>query len=683
MTRRSRGGWRAPRCKELVFGAALASVAAPVATLGLTAAATDARAFDFFGLFGDKKPEPSADAVTYEVSFEADGHRSLASAMQNASTLYRLRKDAPPDGMALAQRAAIDLAPLVDAMWAEGFYDAAVSIDVAGVKLQLPVSEATLQAAGRAASAMRGRQVVPVTVSVDPGEQYTLSSVAVKDAQGRMLTGAELPANVLKIGDGDPARAGDLRAASARAVDWYRAQSYPLAKGVDIGATVNHDTRTMAATIVVSPGQMAPIGEVEVRNAGGARPGAGPTVDPRVIRSFIYLEPGEPYSPKKLADTRRSLTQLPILGGVRVTTPDRLDAEGRIPVFVDVTERLPRVIGFSAGYSTVDGPNVRAYWEHRNLFGGAEQLRLEGSIFVAPRNDGTRRKGVADLNEGDFGGRFRATFIKPALGGTRNDLIVEAMAERDRTGGDRYGGYTVRDVQATASIRHRISDVFSVQGGLKVERGQTSDVLSSIDYTLVGTPVSVTYDSTDNPLDATRGFKVVASATPYPSFLGSTVNFTEGKLTASTYYAVDEDARIVLAGRVTLGMLGGPKLSDIPANHRFYAGGAASVRGYRLNSLGPQDGRFGFVVGGRSLLTVNLEARIKITDTIGVVPFFDAGNAFESTTPHLKDKLYKAAGIGLRYYTPIGPIRADFAFPLDRRKGDRPVSMYISIGQSF
>lgn len=682
MKRRSRGGWRNPLCKELVFGVALASGVAPVSALVLTAAASDARAFDFFGLFGsEKKPEPTPDAVTYEVTFEADDHKSLARAMQNASTLYRLRKDAPPDGAALAQRAAIDLAPLVDAMWAEGYYDAIVSIDVAGVKLELPVTEATLQIAARAAEAMRGRKVAPVKVNVVPGEQYTLSSVTVKNEQGRALTPGELSLRALKISDGDPARAGDLRAASARAVDWFRGQSHPLAKGVDITATVNHDTRTMAATLIVAPGPSAPIGDIAVRNTGSKN--AGPDVDPRVIRSFIYLEPGEAYSPKKISDTRRSLSQLPILGGVRVTTPDRLDAEGRIPVFVDVTERLPRVIGFSAGYSTVDGPNIRAYWEHRNLFGGAEQLRLEGSIFVAPRNDGTRRKGVADINEGDFGGRFKATFVKPALGGTRNDLIVEAMAERDRTGGDRYGGYTVRDVQATASIRHRISDVFSVQGGVKVERGQTSDVLSSIDYTLVGTPLSLSWDSTDNPLDATRGFKVIASATPYPSFLGSTVSFAEAKVTASTYYAVDEDARIVLAARATLGVLGGPKLSDIPANHRFYSGGASSVRGYRLNSLGPMDDQFGYVVGGRSLFEMSLEARIKVTDTIGVVPFFDAGNAFTSITPHLKDKLYKSAGVGLRYYTPIGPIRADLAFPLDRRKGDRPVSMYISIGQSF
>ncbi len=179
----------------------------------------------------------------------------------------------------------------------------------------------------------------------------------------------------------------------------------------------------------------------------------------------------------------------------------------------------------------------------------------------------------------------------------------------------------------TGLIRHRFSDTFSVQGGVQVQKGQTSDVLSKIDYFVVGTPVSVIYDSTDRPLDPTRGFKFAASITPYPAFLGSTVGMTVSRATASAYYSLDEDSRYILAARVSAGSIVGANLYDIPANFRFFAGGGGSVRGYRYQSLGPT-GPFGFVVGGRSLLEGSLEARIKITDTIGVVPFVDAGNAF-------------------------------------------------------
>jgi translocation and assembly module TamA len=400
------------------------------------------------------------------------------------------------------------------------------------------------------------------------------------------------------------------------------------------------------------------------------------------VRSFIYLEPGDPYSPDALADTRKSVATIQALSSVRIREAEALDENGRLPIFVEVTERAPRVVGFSARYSTIDGPAFRTYWEHRNLFGGAERLRLEADLFLVPRNDGTQIKRVGDLEWSDLGGRFRASFLKPALGGTRNDFLLDGRVERDRTGGDRFGGYTSRLVDGTAFIRHRFTSTFSAQAGLQVQKGQTSDVLGQIDYLVVGTPASVTYDSTDRPLDPTRGVRINASVSPYPEFLGSTVGMVVSEATASTYYALDEDARYILAGRIGLGSIAGAELDEIPANFRFFAGGGGSVRGFRYRSLGPT-GPFGFVVGGRSLLEASLEARIKITDTIGIVPFVDAGGAFESSYPDFKEKVRVSAGLGLRYYTAIGPIRLDIAAPLDRRPGDKPVSLYVSIGQAF
>jgi translocation and assembly module TamA len=106
------------------------------------------------------------------------------------------------------------------------------------------------------------------------------------------------------------------------------------------------------------------------------------------------------------------------------------------------------------------------------------------------------------------------------------------------------------------------------------------------------------------------------------------------------------------------------------------------VRGYAYNSLGPI-GPFGAVIGGRSLFLVSAELRVKVTETIGIVPFFDAGDAYASNFPNFSAPLYKAAGIGLRYYTAIGPIRADVAFPLEKHAGTGAVAVYVSIGQAF
>ena len=107
------------------------------------------------------------------------------------------------------------------------------------------------------------------------------------------------------------------------------------------------------------------------------------------------------------------------------------------------------------------------------------------------------------------------------------------------------------------------------------------------------------------------------------------------------------------------------------------------MRGYAYNSLGPT-GPFGLaVIGGRSLFHGSAELRVKVTDTIGIVPFFDAGNAYATSFPNFSAPLATAVGVGLRYYTAIGPIRADVAFPLERRDGNGPVAFYVSIGQAF
>jgi translocation and assembly module TamA len=89
------------------------------------------------------------------------------------------------------------------------------------------------------------------------------------------------------------------------------------------------------------------------------------------------------------------------------------------------------------------------------------------------------------------------------------------------------------------------------------------------------------------------------------------------------------------------------------------------------------------VIGGRSLFQASAELRVRVTDTIGIVPFFDAGNAFATSFPNFSAPLATAVGVGLRYYTAIGPIRADIAFPLDRHPGTGPVAIYVSIGQAF
>jgi translocation and assembly module TamA len=138
----------------------------------------------------------------------------------------------------------------------------------------------------------------------------------------------------------------------------------------------------------------------------------------------------------------------------------------------------------------------------------------------------------------------------------------------------------------------------------------------------------------------------------------------------------------VLAAAAAVSSLGGASLASIPADKRIYAGGGGSVRAYgyeMAGALAPDR----VPIGGKSAVELSLEARIKITQTIGIVPFFDAGRYYETTVPQLGRRLLYGPGIGLRYYTAFGPLRLDLATPLVRRPGDSPIQFYISLGQAF
>ena len=633
-----------------------------------------ARAFDFFGLWGsDESPPPlSPAAISYAVTVDVgSGDSALKSAVKDASSLYKLRQDAPPDGEALARRAQADFGPIVDALWGAGYYNATVAISVDRTSLSIQSSD--VAGFARAADRYRNRAVAPITIAVDPGPLFTLRSIRVVGPDGAEYSDGQALERIVRLKPGDSAAAAELRAAEARIVDYFRKGGRPLAKIASVAPVVDHAAGVMDVTIGVDPGPIASFGEASM---------TGPqSFDPRIARSFLYIEPGDPYSPRAIEDARNSIRQIPAVGGVRIAEGKALDAEGRLPFTVDVEDRLPYAVGAAAKYSTTNGPAGQVYWEDRNVFGGAERLRLQAEMFYAPPWYVSSRS-IEHFSSDDLGWRVSASFLKPALWGTRNDLLIDAYGERMSTSGAGFVGYEVQDYDATAAIRHRFGQYFWAQAGIEAQTGVATDALGRVNYTLIGVPVSASYDTTDSKLDPTRGVRVSASVSGFPTAFGSTVDIVQAKARASAYYSIDPDLRFVLAGLLGAGAMGGAALEDIPANWRFYAGGGGSVRGYAFDSLGPY-GPYGAVVGGRSLFVASAELRIRVTDTIGIVPFFDTGNAFASNFPNFSAPLYSAVGIGLRYYTAIGPIRADVAFPLERREGTGPVAFYVSIGQAF
>ena len=159
--------------------------------------------------------------------------------------------------------------------------------------------------------------------------------------------------------------------------------------------------------------------------------------------------------------------------------------------------------------------------------------------------------------------------------------------------------------------------------------------------------------------------------------------FLVSEVSGSTYYSVFDDDQLVLAARTRVGSIVGEETEVIPANKRFYAGGGGSIRGFEFQKVGPLDDDED-PLGGRSVLELGFEARIRLTETIGLVPFIEGGTVFDSSFPDFDEELLWSAGLGLRYFTAIGPVRLDVGFPLNGRDGvDGLFEFYVSLGQAF
>jgi len=625
----------------------------------------DARAQNILDLFkrqdaeqtetDPEAPSRQRTGIAYSTTITVSGgDEALKKLIEDSSNLTALEADPPAGPSGLVRRAQADFLRVQKTLNAEAYYGGLIDIRVGGVS-------ATEERAIDAAAAAAPRGPVPVTISVEAGPQFVIGSVVLADA----VTGqppAPLPIDRTTIGlePGTPARGIAVINAESRIVEAMQNLGYPKAAVPRREAIADHSNHTLDVTFFLAPGRQADLGPVSVRGAED--------VDPDFIARMAGVKPGTLYSPAEIQKIRQNVADLDTFQSVRVIEGDTIDANGQIPLIIDVDERKPRFIGAGASYSTTDGATINGYWGHRNLFGHAERLRIEGEVSRLFENS------LDDLTY-----LAKATFEKPGFVTPADDLLLEARAFRETP-----DAYTSTGYGGTAVWKRRFGERLEGRIGIEAEHEEITDAFGTNTYTIVGIPVGLSYDSTDNKLDPSKGIRANVQVEPMPTFLGSSVNMTVAEGTVSAYHAFDEAKKLILAGRVTAGTIEGPSnIADIPADRRFYAGGGGSIRGYDYQGVSPRLPN-GQIVGGKSLFTASAEARIRITETIGVVPFLDMGGAFLDSTPQFSSGDFKfGAGLGLRYYTAIGPVRLDVALPLDKGPYDPDYALYVGLGQSF
>lgn len=624
-----------------------------MAAAGFGAVTVPAAAFDIFGLklFEDQSEQDAeaviADPQPYLVTLVVNATGAVESAVRNASALVADQNEPASGAAGLLAKARGDYRRIVAALYNEGYYGGTASIRVGGVEAATLAPDVDLP------------DPVDVAVVVDPGPLFHFNSVTIVN-QALPTSDpndyVEPPVHA-GFGAGEIAKSSVILRAEQLALEAWRQQGYAKAAIATRDVVADHATTTVDVTISVNPGPKAAFGAVTVIGAEA--------LDPEFLRRQTGLTEGEEYDPDEVALAQKRLDRLEVFRAARLEAAESVGADGLLPYNLVVQELPGRRFGVGANYSTVDGLGLEAFHLWRNLFGQAERLRLDARVASIGY----------PIDTAQFDYFFGGTFTKPGIFTPDTDLVAAVSAERTI-----YPTFTETSASGRVGLTHILSDQISFEGGAQFELNRFDDVFGTRDFKTIGLYAGATLDFRDDSVDPTEGWFGQVNLEP---FYEMNYNNFGARLTAEgrTYFGFGEDDPFVLAGRLKAGVLLGPSLAEIPPDKLFFAGGGGSVRGYAYKSIGVDDGT-GTITGGRYLLEASLEARAKVTQDIGVVGFVDGGYVAADVFPALSD-LRVGAGVGLRYYTGLGPLRADFAIPLNKKPGDPDYALYVGIGQAF
>jgi translocation and assembly module TamA len=641
----------------------------------------------------------AADPQPYKVDMASTGDSALNSTLKATSELETLRKSAPVGPFGLIGRARGDLERLKTVLESSGYYQSYVEIRIDGLPLDDPGLGEELTSRPKDNEAE-----VKITFSIGP--LYHLGKIEIV---GEVPPEAE---KALGLESGAPAVAADVLAAGDRLLNALEDQGYAFAKVDPPVAYEDPPNRVLDVSFHATPGARVKIGEISIRGLKDMKE--------EFVRKRLLVHPGEQYGAAKIEASRKDLLALGVFSSVSVKVGTQADSEGRVPITFNARERPQHAVSLSAAYSSDLGGSTGVTWTKRNVSGKADSLTLSATAINL--GGGTASTGMGY----DVNGKYlipdwkeRNQSLQTAVGAIKQSL--DAYDQTAYTGG--------------VTVNRRLSSIWSVSAGLNIEQERIVQhecsqnqncvlldtcVLPSptdaplqanpcmdqrFSYTLLSLPISALYNTTglDSPLqDATHGLRVSLSVSPTFSFGRPSTRFFITQATGSLYLDLkdiglnDKPGRSVLALRALGGLAAGATQFALPPDQRFYAGGSGTIRGYRYQSVGPQFAN-GNPIGGTAINAGTAEYRQRIGTNFGTAVFLDAGNVSNNLNP-LNGALRFGAGAGLRYYTPIGPIRFDVAVPLNKRssvttpgpngttntvRGDDSFEIYIGLGQAF
>lgn len=475
----------------------------------------------------------------------------------------------------------------------------------------------------------QGEQAYRLRVRVHPGATVSISEVTMElTGPGANERSLQRMADSLRRSKGDVLQhdvyeqvKGRLQA-RARELGYLDA-SFPIHE-----VRVSRSEARAWITLTMDTGRRYRFGDTTFSGA--------PQYPRRFLERYLEYEKGDFFSERKLSQTQLNLAAADRFQGIQLTADRENVQDDLMPVRAELTTLYRRRLRPGIGYGTDTGFRGSLRYKDTNLF-------LLGHELVADMNISPRLQGIA------------LGYQAPGYRDIHSNLGLQFNLQREDT-----RSYSTRKISLEGTWNRSLARGQLLTLSVKPQWESSTVGEQETDTLLVVPGIRFSHSSFDNPVRPRRGFRYNLEARGTHQYLGSATGLLQ--FIAEGYVRTPLTRRLSLIGRAKGGItLQNEPLAELPASLRFFAGGDRSVRGYGYQTLGPKDSN-GDVVGGKHLLSASIELEQGLFRNWAVAAFFDTGNAFDSLNSF---RLYKAVGLGARYYTPVGAIQLDVARQID------------------
>ncbi len=581
-------------------------------------------------------------SLPYTVHFDFDTKKNVIlkdvlKFIEEKSILLALQKQLPRDRLTLEKRVEEDLREAEIILHAYGYYSAVITPNI-------------------------DYSTYPVQVSfyIEENEPYLIAgSEIVYPPDFIMETDVEdnAPENLFYFGleKGGQAIANTILDATSLLLPYYYDRGYPFAQLSQSNYYAYPESETFKVEVPFSPNEFIRFGDTKIQGSSA--------LSLEYLERIYPWEKGEAWNQSKLRLFQEELLSLGIFSFVSPTLDPLGEGEER-DVLIELIDAPPRTWGGGINYDITREFGLQLFWEHRNLFSQAESININTVLWQ-------------DTQE------LRFTFLKPDYQEKYRDFKTEFLIKNEMT--DAYETTSASldvGIEDIVSISEQSRFVFSYYASFELGIEKDAGNLSRSEYLYGGLPLQVIYKNEDNIFDPRKGHTIDWTISPYMGNYYNEFSLVWTELMLTKYFEILKNSKLIFAVKGKGGMLSSYSAEEVPASLRFYVGGGNSVRGYPYQSVGPKNSS-NDPIGGASFLEGSFELRYKLFQSMSIVPFFDFGNVFEQGMPDEIDFAY-SAGIGIRFFTPIGPIRFDVAAPIEDKNLElKDFQVYVSIGQSF